>query len=155
MLFKHLLIFALPIFASPAPSFLEELGGPPPPNCKQLFKDAIYDCGEPSDILQIKKVDITPFPPKKGAELNIVGTGYVSEDIVEGSEALVTVKYGFIKLLHKKVNLCDEIGNIGLKCPLKKGDNKIDIKVDIPKEIPPVSLYNIYHSQFILTFILG
>ncbi len=51
---------------------------------------------------------------------------------------MLTVKYGLIKLLSTKADLCEQIGNVDLKCPLEKGKMVITKSVDLPKEIPPV-----------------
>lgn len=49
------------------------------------------------------------------------------------------VKYGYIRLINTKADLCDEIKNVDLECPIKKGRISIIKQVDLPKEIPPVS----------------
>ena len=48
------------------------------------------------------------------------------------------VKYGFITLIRQTADLCDQLGNVDLKCPLEKGDMILTKKVDLPKQIPPV-----------------
>jgi hypothetical protein len=50
------------------------------------------------------------------------------------------VKYGLITLLRTKADLCDQINNVDLECPIKKGKLTITKTVDIPNEVPPVSL---------------
>lgn len=66
--------------------------------------------------------------------------GTVKEKIEEGAYVLLTVKYGLIRLISTKADLCDEVGNVDLKCPLEAGDMEVSKKVDLPAEIPPVSL---------------
>lgn len=39
-------------------------------------------------------------------------------------------------MIHQTADLCDQIANVDLKCPLKKGHMKITHTVNIPKEVP-------------------
>jgi hypothetical protein len=48
------------------------------------------------------------------------------------------VKYGFIKLITTRADLCKEIKNVDLECPIEKGEISILKSVDLPNEIPPV-----------------
>lgn len=48
------------------------------------------------------------------------------------------VKYGLIRIINQEADLCDNIKNVDLECPLKKGDMTLTKDVDLPKEIPPV-----------------
>lgn len=52
---------------------------------------------------------------------------------------VVDVKYGYIRLIHQKVDLCENAGQVELKCPIEKGDIKLEKQVELPKVIPPVS----------------
>lgn len=47
------------------------------------------------------------------------------------------VKYGLIKLLSQKADLCEQMKNVDEKCPLK-GEKTITKEVDLPQQIPPV-----------------
>lgn len=49
---------------------------------------------------------------------------------------LVQVKYGLIRLINQEANLCEQIGNVDLECPLEKGDTAVTKDVTIPKEVP-------------------
>jgi hypothetical protein len=49
------------------------------------------------------------------------------------------VKYGFVKLISTKEDLCQQMANVDKECPLEKGESIITKEVDLPKEIPPVS----------------
>lgn len=51
------------------------------------------------------------------------------------------VKYGYIRLINTKADLCEEIKNVDLECPIKEGKIAIIKAVELPKEIPPVSSY--------------
>ncbi|ORX91503.1 putative ML domain protein [Basidiobolus meristosporus CBS 931.73] len=99
--------------------------------------DSLYDCGSPSDLLKINYVNISPDPPHKGQKLRIQGEGVFSDKVEEGSYAVVSVKYGRIRLLQLKFDTCKEIKQIDKECPLGPGPQSIDAEVDLPKEIPP------------------
>ncbi len=43
-------------------------------------------------------------------------------------------------MINQKADLCDQIKNVDLECPLKKGETILTKEVDLPKEIPPVCL---------------
>jgi hypothetical protein len=64
----------------------------------------------------------------------------VKEKIEEGAYVLLTVKYGLIRLISTKASLCEQVGNVDLECPLEEGKVEVTKAVDIPAEIPPVSL---------------
>ena len=49
------------------------------------------------------------------------------------------MKYGLIKLIDQKADLCEQMENVDEKCPLK-GEKTITKDVDLPRQIPPVSL---------------
>lgn len=56
----------------------------------------------------------------------------------KGATIALEVKWGLITLLKQTVDLCDQIRNVDLKCPLKKGKMVLTKEVDLPKQIPPV-----------------
>ncbi|OAR01848.1 hypothetical protein LLEC1_04554 [Akanthomyces lecanii] len=90
-----------------------------------------------SDLITIKNVDLTPNPPKAGQELLIKASGTVKQKIEEGAYVELTVKYGLIKLLTTTADLCEQFGNVDMKCPIEKGDQTIEKTVKLPVEIPP------------------
>jgi hypothetical protein len=96
------------------------------------------DCGNPSDVIQLKSLTVSPDPPQPGQDLTINASGYVSETIQEGSYADVTVKLGLVKLLTKKFDVCDEArnANADIQCPVDPGEYTISQTVQLPKEIP-------------------
>lgn len=71
----------------------------------------------------------------------IKAKGTVKQKIEEGAYVLLTVKYGLIRLISTKADLCEQIGNVDLKCPVEAGDLEILKTVDLPAEIPPVRSY--------------
>ncbi|EEH47078.2 uncharacterized protein PADG_03176 [Paracoccidioides brasiliensis Pb18] len=58
-------------------------------------------------------------------------------------EAYNTVKYGLIRLINEEEDLCTEITNVDLSCPLEKGPMNVSKEVLLPKEIPP-GTYTVY-----------
>ncbi len=67
-----------------------------------------------------------------------MASGKLLEDIGEGAYVQLQVKYGLIRLVSTKADLCEQVGNVDLKCPIEKGDVTITKDVDLPREIPPV-----------------
>jgi hypothetical protein len=90
-----------------------------------------------NDIITIHEVVLIPNPPQAGANLTIQATGTVKEDIEDGAYVKLQVKYGYIKLIDTTVDLCEEIKNVDLECPIKKGRISIVKEVELPREIPP------------------
>ncbi|KAI0387663.1 phosphatidylinositol/phosphatidylglycerol transfer protein [Hypomontagnella monticulosa] len=101
------------------------------------------DTDHSNDIVKIESVDLLPNPPETGAELVIRATGTVFETINDGAKVNLVVKYGLIKLISTTADLCEQIGNVDLECPIEKGVLSITKSVDIPKEVPP-GTYNVY-----------
>jgi len=89
------------------------------------------------DLLLIEYVDLTPNPPVPGATLTIEAVGTFLEDIDEGAYVILQVKYGLIRLVNTKADLCEQVKNVDLDCPIKKGKTTITKDVEIPNEIPP------------------
>jgi len=46
------------------------------------------------------------------------------------------VKYGVITLIKQTIDLCEQVKNVDLDCPLE-GDLKFTKEVELPREIPP------------------
>lgn len=51
---------------------------------------------------------------------------------------MLQVKYGLIKLLSTTADLCEQIKEVDMECPIKAGETKITKEVDLPAQIPPV-----------------
>ncbi|KAI2624271.1 ML domain-containing protein [Hypoxylon sp. NC1633] len=101
------------------------------------------DSDHSSDIVKIESVDLLPNPPESGADLVIRATGTVFETITEGATVHLIVKYGLIRLINTTADLCEQIKNVDLECPIEKGILSITKSVEIPKEVPP-GTYNVY-----------
>jgi len=89
------------------------------------------------DIVWIDQVDLDPNPPLAGHDLEFRAHGYVKKPIKQGAYANVTIKYGVIKLLTTQLNLCDQMQNVNVTCPIEKGPLEIAKTVHLPGEIPP------------------
>ena len=61
------------------------------------------------------------------------------EDVEDGAFVILQVKYGLIRLVNTQASLCEQVSNVDLECPIKKGKTTITKDVELPKEIPPVS----------------
>lgn len=126
----------------------------------------LCDKDHSDDLVDITRVDLLPNPPEayvsplgipdrvrsyvdidtnlsllasSGADLVIKATGTVFETIEEGAYVNLSVKYGLIRLISTTADLCEQIQNVDLKCPIEKGILSITKSVELPKEIPPVS----------------
>ncbi|RAL16413.1 ML domain-containing protein [Aspergillus homomorphus CBS 101889] len=95
-------------------------------------------CANPSDdVLKIEKVDLSPNPPLPGRTLTIEASGTLKQPVEQGAYVLIEVKYGLITLIRQKVDLCEQLSNVDLECPLDKGDLVLRKQVDLPSQIPP------------------
>ncbi|KAK2041554.1 ML domain-containing protein [Colletotrichum somersetense] len=88
------------------------------------------------DIVKIESVDLAPNPPQAGKELVIKASGVVKQPIEKGAYVLLQVKYGLIRLISTKADLCEQIENVDLECPIEKGTLSITKSVELPAEIP-------------------
>lgn len=74
-----------------------------------------------------------------GKILNIKASGILNERIEQGATVSLEVKWGLITLIKQTVDLCDELKNVDMECPLEKGEMVLTKQVELPKQIPPVS----------------
>ena len=77
----------------------------------------------------------------------IRATGTVKETIEDGAYVNLDVRYGYIKLISTQADLCKEIKNVELTCPIEKGKIEIFKTIDLPKEIPPVCVPGGFRSR--------
>ncbi|PWY73588.1 putative ML domain protein [Aspergillus heteromorphus CBS 117.55] len=105
-------------------------------------------CNDPSEYtLQIDHVDLSPNPPLPGKTLTITAEGVLNEPVEKGAYVLLEVKYGLITLVRQRADLCDQIVNVDLECPLQKGKMVLTKQVDLPSQIPP-GRYNVHADVF-------
>ncbi|KAI0094745.1 ML domain-containing protein [Irpex rosettiformis] len=97
------------------------------------------DCGNPTDPVHIKSIEISPDPPVPGGDLTVAVIGEATRKVEDGAYADVVVKVGVIKLLQKEFDLCEEARNaeVNITCPIEKGLYNVKHTVTLPKEIPP------------------
>ena len=74
----------------------------------------------------------------RGHKLIIEAVGTLIKPIKEGAYVNLVVKYGLIRLVNLQEDLCDQVKNVDMECPIKPGPVKIVKEVELPKEIPPV-----------------
>jgi len=90
-----------------------------------------------TDVLTIEHVNLSPNPPSAGETLTIEASGVFNEDVEEGAYVILQVKYGLIRLINARASLCDQVKEVEMECPIKKGKTLITKQVELPKEIPP------------------
>lgn len=101
-------------------------------------KSPIFQCEAASpQLLTLELVTIDPNPPVKGENLTFAATGVLAKDVGDGAYVDVDVRYGFIRLIHQRFDLCEEITKVDLECPINKGKQTIKKQVEIPEEVPP------------------
>ncbi|MFH9726763.1 ML domain-containing protein [Streptomyces sp. NPDC017254] len=101
------------------------------------------DAGLPTDALRIESLTLTPDPPEPGSEVRMLIKGTVQEAVEDGAFYNLTVKLGLIKLLHKQVDLFEEIREGALSVspdpaggPIKTGDVELTYTLNLPRETP-------------------
>ncbi|CEL01443.1 ML domain-containing protein [Aspergillus pseudodeflectus] len=105
-------------------------------------------CSDPNgNILDIKSVDLSPNPPKPGQTLTIKAEGVLHERVEKGAYVLLEVKYGLITLVKQRPDLCDQIVNVDLECPLEAGTMTLTKEVQLPAQIPP-GRYTVHADVF-------
>jgi hypothetical protein len=70
--------------------------------------------------------------------LIISAAGTLLDRVEKGATVNLEVKWGLITLIKQTVDLCDELKNVDLSCPLEKGKMVLTKEVELPKQIPPV-----------------
>lgn len=72
-----------------------------------------------------------------GTKLSITAKGDLAQNVEEGAKVHLQVKYGLITIIKQEADLCDQVKNVDLECPIKKGETALTKEVELPKEIPP------------------
>ncbi|ODV98224.1 hypothetical protein PACTADRAFT_36815 [Pachysolen tannophilus NRRL Y-2460] len=90
-----------------------------------------------AQILSLTSLVISPNPPVRNANLTISALGVLDKTIEDGAYVEVDVRYGYIKLLHQIFDICEEIQQVNMTCPIEKGEHDITKEVEIPNEVPP------------------
>ena len=108
-----------------------------------LNSNTLHSCGNAGDVFELKELWLSPDPPERGQALHFSIQGTLHDDIIQGSIVHVRAKLGFIQLLNKDMDLCEQIKQVGRECPIPKGPFYLNHTVDIPKEAPPVGLVHL------------
>lgn len=109
-----------------------------------LSEFSYTNCGLETDAITLHSFTLSPDPPVAGSPLTATFDFTANAEILEGAWVEVTVKLGFISLLTKTIDLCDEgedgvLKDTGISCPIAAGDYVLTKNVDIPAEIPPAT----------------
>ncbi|KAJ2880092.1 Phosphatidylglycerol/phosphatidylinositol transfer protein, partial [Coemansia asiatica] len=105
----------------------------------KTLNNIIRDVSEEDDLIDIKYVDLDPEQPKRSTPVHINALAYV-KDHIDSATANVKVKYGFITLLNRNYDLCEELkSNLNKTCPVDEGPIEVSVDVDVPGFIPPVT----------------
>lgn len=91
----------------------------------------------------------------RGATLTIEAIGTFKEEIKEGAYVILQVKYGLIRLVNTKASVCEQIKNVDMECPIKKGKTVITKDVELPTEIPNVGRSLYLDERALLTHLQG
>ncbi|EEB06362.1 niemann-Pick disease type C2 protein hE1 [Schizosaccharomyces japonicus yFS275] len=90
------------------------------------------------DTLQINYLNLVPNPPRAGKNLSIETQIAVNTVVEEGSYVLAEVKYGFVRIVNEKLDLCEQADLLaGIKCPVGPSLITKTIEVPLPWAIPP------------------
>ncbi|KAG0172123.1 Phosphatidylglycerol/phosphatidylinositol transfer protein [Apophysomyces sp. BC1015] len=84
--------------------------------------NSISSCGSSSDLLTIDSIQYSPNPPVPGQALSVSFKGSLSDQIPDGTEAVITVKLGALTLINQTVDFCSKVApQLGQTCPVPKG----------------------------------
>lgn len=88
-------------------------------------------------LLDLEKVLLDPIPPVRGENLTISAIGNLNTEIVAGAYVDIVVTWGYVQLIKQTYDLCEELPNVDMECPLKKGHYELTKEVEIPEQVPP------------------
>ncbi|KNE54123.1 hypothetical protein AMAG_00126 [Allomyces macrogynus ATCC 38327] len=95
-----------------------------------------------SDLLDLEDLKLIPDPPRRGQKFVVEAKGTLKSTLEQGSTVHVVVKLGkFIQLLKQDMDMCKEIGQVGMECPVQPGPIVIRSEFDLPREIPPGTFF--------------
>lgn len=85
--------------------------------------------------------------------LTIEAKGNFTKKVEDGAYINLSIKYGLIRIINRRADLCEQMSNIDEKCPLE-GAKVVTKDVELPKEIPQVCTIT-YFLRALLTVIQG
>ncbi|CBQ69689.1 related to phosphatidylglycerol/phosphatidylinositol transfer protein [Sporisorium reilianum SRZ2] len=96
-------------------------------------------CGTGDEIVDVESIVVSPDPPVPGQNLTVRAKGTIKDEVSDGTFADVIVKLGYIRLLARRFDVCEEArqNNADLQCPLSAGEYELEHTVALPREIPP------------------
>ncbi len=65
------------------------------------------------------------------------------KEVEKGAYVHLSVKYGLIRIVQTTADLCEQIANVDdedFKCPIEPGESKLNKSIELPAQIPPVSI---------------
>ncbi|KAH7098590.1 MD-2-related lipid-recognition domain-containing protein [Auriculariales sp. MPI-PUGE-AT-0066] len=108
----------------------------------------VIDCGTGDDAFRLDSISATPYPPRSGENVTVEAVGTVLKPIKEGAFVIVTVKLGLIKVLNRKVDICEQVKESrDLECPLPEGEYTVKEEIHIPG-VAPMGKYTIQARGF-------
>ncbi|KAI9205499.1 ML domain-containing protein [Polychytrium aggregatum] len=107
------------------------------PQQQDLTSGSVSSCASLTDSFAIESMEISPDPPKRGRPLDVKVRGYLNDQVDVGAYLQVRVKLGLFKLVDTRMDLCEEVKQINMECPLEPGYYDIHHTADIPFEVPP------------------
>ncbi|CAG9945329.1 unnamed protein product [Clonostachys rosea f. rosea IK726] len=99
------------------------------------------------DLVQVQLLSTDPNPVKAGRQVSVKATLDVEQTITDGSYVKVVIKYGLIQLISTTADLCEQVSNAGIKCPIEAGKHQISFQADMPAVIPP-GTYNVFADAY-------
>ncbi|KAK0551967.1 hypothetical protein OC845_001940 [Tilletia horrida] len=113
------------------------------------WKACAQDPNSPAPVVDLHTVNVSPDPPQAGKNMTVQATGTVRSKIDEGAYGVVDVKIGFIRLLHRQIDICEQARENGaeVQCPVEAGDYDISQTVELPSPIPPAQ-FGIHFDGF-------
>ncbi|KAI0685370.1 ML domain-containing protein [Cytidiella melzeri] len=120
-----------------------------PSQQKPSDKFSYKNCGEATDAVQVKSIEIYPDTPTAGKNITIVMDGEVLQDIVHGAIADIVVKAGLIQILKRTFDLCELAENqqANVSCPVERGEQALVQTVMLPSVVPK-ALYTVNARGF-------
>ncbi|VUC37168.1 unnamed protein product [Clonostachys rosea] len=99
------------------------------------------------DLVQVQLLSTAPNPVKPGKRVSVKATLDIKQAVKRGAYVKVVVKYGLIQLLATTADLCEQIVNADMKCPVEAGKHEISFQTDLPAAIPP-GTYNVLADAY-------
>jgi hypothetical protein len=92
----------------------------------------------------------------RGQPLTIEASGTLLKNVETGAKLYLTVKYNSLTIVKEEADLCGQLPNVDLNCPLKKGPLNVAKEVEIINQVPKgkyvvtVDVYTESHNEVII-----